>query len=72
MTILIVVVVASAAICGGLSESLAKHKGHDSRLAALVGFAFGIFGLLWAVGLPDLYQREMIRAQFQREDEATR
>lgn len=69
MEVLIVAAVASAAICAGLSESLAKHKGHDSRLAALVGFAFGIFGLLWAVGLPDLYQREMIRTQVHRQDE---
>ena len=41
-----------SAVCCGLAAKLAKVKGHDEVEWACIGFFFGLFGLLAAVGLP--------------------
>jgi hypothetical protein len=39
-------------ICASLSDGLSKRKGYIGARFATLGFFFGIFGLLYAVGLP--------------------
>ena len=48
----VAIVIAQAIICSFLSNSLANQKGYDSGLYAALGFFLGIFGLIYAVGLP--------------------
>ena len=51
------VVVVQAVICGILSGTIAEAKGHSNWKWQLVGLFFGLFGLIAAAGLPDLYAR---------------
>lgn len=47
-------------VCAGFCSELAKHKGHNTGNAVVLGFLFGLFALLTYVGLPDLKQRQVI------------
>lgn len=50
--LVLVIIIVDAVVCGSLSYSLAKKKGHDAGAWFACGFFFGIFGLIAAAGLP--------------------
>jgi len=50
--LILVIVIIDAVVCGCLSFSLAKKKGHDAGAWFACGFFFGILGLIAAAGLP--------------------
>ncbi len=65
MDIILIIVVIQAIICAALSSSLAEHKGYDTFSWGVVGFLFGIIGLIATAGLPvkrrDEYANQMIK-----------
>jgi hypothetical protein len=52
MKYLIVLVIIDAIICAGLASKLAKEKGHPTDTWGVIGFFFGLLGLIAAAGLP--------------------
>jgi hypothetical protein len=48
-------------VFGAFSSSVAGDKGYANVSWAIAGFFFGPIGLLAAVGLPDMKQREYLR-----------
>lgn len=49
----IIVLILQAIVCAALSSTIAKNKGHSGDTWGMVGFFFGIFGLIAAAGLSD-------------------
>ena len=57
MFALVVSVAVVALLCGALAANLAEVKGGTAWVGFVIGFVAGPLGLLWAVGLPDVYAR---------------
>ncbi len=53
-SVLVVILIAQALICSGLSGTLAEKKGYSTGAWFAAGFFLGIFGLIAAAGLPVL------------------
>jgi hypothetical protein len=50
-------VIITAITSAAISATLAKHKGYNQSSGCVFGFLFGIFALLYYIGVPDLVQR---------------
>ncbi len=49
---LILILIAQAILFSGMCVNLAKHKGYSYGNFALLGFFFGVFGLIYMTALP--------------------
>ncbi len=49
---LILILIAQAILFSGMCANLARHKGYSYGNFALLGFFFGVFGLIYMTALP--------------------
>ncbi len=64
------VILIQAAICAFLCNSLSKRKGYVGASFAVIGFFLGVFGLLYAMGLPLAKDDAMERLTRQEQQKA--
>ena len=54
----IIIMVASVCISGYLTTLLLSDKGYKDYY--WIGYVFGIVGLIWSIGMPDLKKRKLL------------